>query len=317
MKARIPQSIVNSVSKEYSVRHSFLVLCPLLVFANSFTLSAQSIDWDDFQGDLSEREYTNNLKQYRVTLPNNQISFELEHLATSSGLFAYSDWVVERWPNLGTGQPVISPQNEASANAANDVAFTSFGYYGEDGAGPVTLPTNGDYVSYKLKISFTTAVNGLHFDINSINAIIKSSGFNSLDIVTVGGSLGGVFGNTPSFTPLDGASSAFIISGDTLTGDFNHPLVIDPPDPGTHVTNSGSVGVFLGHTVDTVEIRIKNVATRPDAANFSPGFLASNGGVLQTWSVSLGNLSFITVPEPSHAALISFAGMVSFFRRRR
>jgi hypothetical protein len=102
---------------------------------------ADLIRWSDFQGDLSPMEYSSATKTYQRPTTSNSLSFTLEHLGTTGGMFSYSDWVVERWPNLPNSLPIVSPQNETSANAANDVAFSCFGYYGEDGAIPLTLPT--------------------------------------------------------------------------------------------------------------------------------------------------------------------------------
>ena len=250
------------------------------------------IRWSDFQGDLSPMEYNSATKTYQRPTATNNLSFTLEHLGTTGGMFSYSDWAVERWPNLPNSLPIVSPQNEASANAANDVAFSCFGYYGEDGAAPLTLPTNGDFDRYKLSMQFQNPVIDLRFDLNSINALIKSSGFNSQDVLTIRGFLNGNLVTTPQLVPRLPSSPAFTFAGDTLTGNFNHPLTSNPPDPGTHVTDTGSVNVFFSQLVDRVEIIIKNIATHPVPQNFQSGFVVGNGGVVQTWSISVGDISF-------------------------
>ena len=273
-----------------------------------------TISWADHQGELGDKPFDDGPASYQLVMDSNTLSFKLVHQGASSGMFSYSQWIIERWP--GIGDPVVKTEYNTASNANNDVAFSMFGYYGEDGAGPRTLPTDGDFDSYSLSISFDQPVTDLSFDVNSINALIKNNGFNSQDILTIRGSLNGEFVSIPSFLPASEGDQAYVIAGDTLTGDFDHGLVLNAPDPGHHVTDSGTVGVTFTSVVDTIEIIMKSVATTVPPNEFQPGYVQTNGGVVQTWLFSVGDLTFTTVPEPSRGILGLLGGLLLLKRRR-
>ena len=276
--------------------------------------SADTVGWAGHQGQLVDKPYDNSSDSFQLVTDTNTLTFALVHRGASSDMFSYSQWIIERWP--GVGDPVVETEWNTVNNANNDVALSLFGYYGEDGAGDVTLPAEGDFDSYSLSISFAQPVSDLSFDINSINALIKSNGFNSQDILTIRGTFNGEFVSTPSFLPLSNDDQAYVIAGDTLTGDFGHELVFDAPDPGHHVTDSGSVGVTFTSVVDTIEIVMKSVATTPPPNEFQAGYQPGDGSVLQTWAFSLGDLTFTTVPELS-SAILALLGGIRLLERRR
>ncbi|MBK1881432.1 hypothetical protein JIN85_03330 [Luteolibacter pohnpeiensis] len=264
------------------------------------------IQWADEHGEVG-KNFDDSTVSYQVATDRNLVTFQFAHQGASSGMFSISQWAVSDWPE----------KDGAVANGENDIALSMWGYYGEDGAGEETLATDGDYDIYALTISFNTAVENLTFDINSINALIKDSGFNSQDILTIQGTLNGEYVSLPSLTPLDPDDQAYVIAGDTLTGDFNHELVYNAPDPGQHVTDSGSVHVTFETRVDTIEVVMKNVATRPDAENFQSGYVGANGETVQYWGFSVGDLTFTTIPEPTGWWLGCLAGCGWMLRRRR
>jgi len=302
-----PHSTFGGLSVQLEILKRCILSGLMISLFTTGLVRADLIRWSDFQGDLSPLEYSSATKTYQRPTTSNSLSFTLEHLGTTGGMFSYSDWVVERWPNLPNSLPIVSPQNETSANAANDVAFSCFGYFGEDGAFPLTLPTNGDFDRYKLTLQFQSPVINLRFDVNSINALIKSSGFNSQDVFTIRGYLNGNLVNNPQFVPRLPSSPAFTIAGDTLTGNFNHPLTSNPPDPGTHVTDTGTVNVFFTELMDRVEITLKNIASNPVPQNFQSGFVVGNGGIVQTWSMSVGDISFDTALLGATAVVTTLA----------
>lgn len=278
---------------------------------------ADSIVWADYQGQAPPKAFDSSPATYEITTDSNAVTFELSHQAVTSDMFTFSQWVIDRWPGLGGA---VGNDFNVMSNANNDVTFTVYGYYGEDGAGPQTVPSLGDSDSYRFTIDFAQPVSDLNFQVNSVNALIKTTGFNSQDFLTIKGFLNGSEVSAPSIAPLAvPAERAFTIEGETLVGDFDH--LITTVDPGQHVSDLGSLGVsFLG-AVDSVELTMVNVATNPSAPEFSPGFAPGDGSVLQTWAFSVGDVNFTTgavvVPEPSSVLLLLLAGGCLGMRRRR
>lgn len=271
-----------------------------------------AVDWDNHRGELS-KNYDNGTASYMLATDTNTLTFQLAHQGATGGLFSFSQWRIDNWPM----EERPDPDYNTVANANNDVALSLYGYYGEDGAGGVTLPAYGDSDSYSLTIGFETPVESLVFDVNSINALAKSSGFNSQDILTIRGRLNGEFVDAPSFLPLAGEDQAYIISGHTLIGDFDHPLAFYEGAPGHHVTDSGSVRVAFSSRVDAIELVMRSVAIHPDPEAFLPGYAPGDGSVLQVWAFSLGDLSFTTVPEPATGTIVALAAGALALKRRR
>ncbi len=275
-------------------------------------VKGEEIDWNDHRGEVA-KGYDNLTATYVLETDMNTLTFRLVHQGATNDLFSFSQWRIDNWPL--DERP--DPDYNVVANGSNDVALSLYGYYGEDGAGDLTLPSYGDSDSYSLFIDFAVPVDSLVFDINSINALVKASGFNSQDILTVSGSLGGESTDSFSFFPLAEGDQAYLISGNTLTGDFDHQLVYDESAPGHHVTDSGSVRVTFSSRVDSIELTLRSVATHPDPEQFQAGYAPGNGSVLQVWGFSLGNLSYTTIPEPEPAMICAMSAGILAARRRR
>ncbi len=282
------------------------------MFLATGVVKGDGIDWDDHRGGLT-KGYDNLTASYAVETGANTLTFRLVHRGATSGLFSFSQWRIDNWPL--DERP--DPDYNTVANGSNEVALSLYGYYGEDGAGDVTPPAYGDSDSYSLLIDFAVPVDSLVFDVNSINALVKAAGFNSQDVLTIHGSLGGESASAPLFLPLAEEDQAYLISGNTLIGDFDHRLVFDETSPGHHVTDSGSVRVAFSSRVDAIELAMRSVAIHPDPEQFQAGYTPGNGSVLQVWAFSLGDLSFTTVPEPQPAMICATMSVGTFALRRR
>ena len=318
------------------IAHRKFLSVALIGIASLSTGLGDVIQWSDRQNTLG-KGFDDNTASFAIDTATNAVTFQVEHNSTSSGMDSASQWVINRWPP----EPDFNPANgefNVTTNANNDVVLGLYGFYGENGfdsntpANEITIPTIGDSVSYTLSLSFATPVTTLDFQINNINALSKVTNFNSKDSLLVAAFLGGADAASPTYS---NEGTGIDRTGDLLVGDWDNRIGLNNPAPydvaDQHVTNEGSVNLSFTSPVDRVTLTLTNIAednatpiTAEEIAGgvgtFSPGFDdASTPDVeerLQTWSFSVGDLSFTTIPEPSSMALLGFSGLLLFRRRR-
>ncbi len=294
----------------------------------SSTSPADVIEWANGGDEILNifKPYDDSTASFTVDTVTNGVTFTLGHQSTSSGMDSASQWNINRWPvaplfHESTGNFQIS------TNENNDVVLGLYGFYGDngfDGTTPpneITQPQIGDAVSYTLSLDFDTPVRELGFEVNGINALGKSNGFNSNDALLVEAFLGDTPAASPSYSS---EGPGFIRTGDLLEGNWDHQIGLanDPPyvEATHHVTNEGSVRIEFSEPVDRVDLTLTNTAEFPNGT-FLSGFDSPNTPdtqeSLQTWSFSVGDVGFTTIPEPSTASFLLGAGMLFLLRRTR
>jgi hypothetical protein len=313
---------------------TFLVSCASLVALS--TAFGDVIQWADRQDTLG-KGFDNDTASFSVDTSTNAVTFQLEHNGTTSGMDSASQWVINRWPPEPDFNPADGEFN-VTTNGNNDIVLGAYGFYGENGfdsstpPAEVTVPQIGDSVTYTLSLQFATPVSTLGFQFNNMNALSKVTNFNSRDTLVVAGFLGSATTASPTYS---NEGAGFIRTGDTLDGDWDNRIGLNNPSPydiaDQHVTNEGSVNLEFTSPVDLVTLTLTNTAednSTPINAEeqaggvgvFSPGFddpgTPDSEERLQTWSFSVGDLTFTTIPEPSSVALLGMGALLLFRRRR-
>lgn len=237
---------------------------------------ATEIVWAPRQGQLIKPGFNNGPATYQAGSTEGGVTatFDLTHVATSNDRFSYSQWEIHRW---GDPQSLALPLGswQTVSNGSNDIVLGLWGYWGGDS--PLAI---GDQTEYQLAITFDQPVRNLNFALNGINALIKEvDGFNSFDILTLTSFLGSTPQGAPTYSQ---EGNAFIRVGNTFTGDFTNQ--ISGVYGGQHVSDAGSVRVRFQETIDKVVLNLVNRAAHPIPTSFQSG--------QQTWSFSLGDLSF-------------------------
>ncbi len=203
----------------------------------------------------------------------------MEHTGTTAGLISYSKWEINQWGDP-TGVKFAPGAWQVVTSAANDVVLGLWGYWGFSGAEGSQLTKIGDHTGYKLTIELSRPVERLSFPVNGINGFLKPvDGFNSGDRLAVKGSLNGTAIILPEITSQ---GPAYAVRDYVLTGDYVHQ--INDGISGQHMSDDGSAVIVFDQPVDRVELSLTNTAGHPDPAAFRSG--------LQTWSFSVGNLSY-------------------------
>lgn len=284
---------------------------------------ADVIQWAGSQGTLG-KAFDDSTDSFTVSTSTNAVTFQLEHNSTSSGMDSASQWSINRWPP----PPSFTEGNfNVVTNANNDIVLGLYGFYGENGftastpPNEITIPVEGDTVSYTLSIGFEAPVSTLSFDMNGINALTKTTGFNSQDFMLVEAFLGTSAAGSPQYS---NEGPGFVRQGDELIGDWFNRIGLDNPEPydlaDQHVTDEGSVTLTFTDPVDRVDLTMTNVA-KNEVGPFSPGFdepaTPDTEERLQTWAYSVGDLTFTTIPEPSTTLLAGLSLFLLGFRRRR
>ena len=222
------------------------------------------------------------------------VTFKLSHSGTSSGLFSYSKWEVDRWGDpSGTIPPAGSWQ--AVSDASNGINLTLWGYWGNGGS-PLA---SGATTSYEIEINFARPVDDLAFRLSGINALVLPAGENAFDQITVASFLDGMAQPSPTYDDL---GNGFTRSGDIFTGDLSQPIGGDTGN--ASLSDEGSVSVGFDQVIDRVVLTYVGTAEHPTPANFQDA--------VQNWSFSLGDFSFEPLPaaarstltwEPAHGTL--------------
>lgn len=249
--------------------------------------------WAPRQGQLVKPGFNNASATYQVPSEDGgvNVTFDLNHVATTGNAFSYSQWEIHRW---GDPNGIILPTGswQMVSDSQNNIVLGLWGYWG---GGGVPL-ASGDQTSYELILSFDQPVRNLDFALCGINALVKSGdGFNSFDILTVSSSLNSVAQPSPTYSQ---EGNAFTRSGDTFTGDFDNQIV--GLFGGQHVSDAGCSRLSFGGPVDEVRLVIVNRAEHPTAGQFQGG--------QQTWSFSMGDLSFDYDGESGTAPQIVASG---------
>ncbi len=254
------------------------LLTSILLTSVSF---ADSLDWDNWKRTLDKPGFNSNPATFSRASTSGEITvaFDIEHLGTTSPLFSYSKWEIDKWGDDGSTFQVVT-------NANNDVVLGLWGYWGWDGLDTTPKVEIGDTTSYKVTMRFSEPVQDLQFQMNGINGFIKpSDGFNSRDILTISGLHDGASAASPLFS---NPGIGFTINGNVLTGDYLNQ--IGGGLSGQHVTDDGSVNLTFTEPVDEVVFSLVN-----EAGHFDPQQFVDE---LQTWSFSIGDLSFSKVMDP-------------------
>lgn len=282
----------------------------LLLFFSISLAAADTVTWGTYRG-LVSKSYDESPAAFQITTDSNAVVLSLQQVEESTSMFGASQWGVDRWPGA---PPFDGNQFNIVTNASNDIVLGLWGFYGEDGFGANTTPMLGDFTTHRLSIIFAQPVTDLAFQINTINALIKSTGFNSNDILTISAFLGSNAVASPTYS---NEGTAYTRNGDVLTGDFANRM--PEADPGQHTSNGGSLTVNFGAALDRIELTLKNIVDHEDPSMVQPGFDDPNSAQvegLQTWAFSVNNLSFHTIPEPS-SGLLSLVAFSLLFRRRK
>lgn len=297
-----------------------VLLC--LVFALALPMAqADVIRWaeTDERGQLA-KPFDDRSAGFVIDTASNSVTFTLDHRNTTGGMVSASQWTVNRWP-----EPAYEPETgdfNVVTNGNNDVVLSMYGYYGENGADDIsTVPRVGDSTTYQLSLDFAQSVSQLEFEVNGINALTKSTGFNSRDTLVVEGFLGNSAVPEPDFLA---EGTGFVRDGNVLDGDWLNRIGLDNEPPydlaDQHITSEGSLRLRFDGPVDRVFLTLSNTAENP-IDTFAPGFDDPNTPDTeerwQTWAFSVGDLSFHTIPEPSTAAFFLSAVLALATRRSR
>ena len=247
---------------------------------------ADNVLWAPKQGTLEKPDYSTAPAVYRMTSADGvDVTFKLSHLGTSSGLFSYSKWDVDRW---GDPDGIVAPAGswQAVSDASNAINLALWGHWGNGGS-PLTP---GATTSYQVEISFARPVDDLAFRLSGINAFVSAAGGNAFDEVSVVSYLDGVAQPSPTYDDL---GSGFTRNGDVFTGDFGQPIGGDTGN--ASFSDEGSVSVSFDQVIDRVVLTYVGTAQHPTLASFQDA--------VQNWSFSIGDLSFEPLPAAGRSTL--------------
>lgn len=253
------------------------------------SLQPTAIRWHQRQGTLFKEGYNPDTVTYQALSEDGLVdmTLSLEHNHTTPGLTTYSKWEIDRWGDP-SGQHYAEGSWQVVTSAVNDVVLGLWGYWG----GPGETVALGDTTSYRLVLTFNHPVSNLEFPLYGINGFLKpSAGFNSGDELSVQGALE----HTPVAYTFAETGPAMTRVANGLVGNYAHQ--IDDGISGQHMSQDGAVRVHFQDPVDRVVLTLINRAGHLHPASFQNG--------LQTWSMSLGDLTFQhNAPHPTNLARI-------------
>jgi hypothetical protein len=255
----------------------------LLFFLFSLSLlhraGADTISWNGQRGTLQKAGFGNQRATHSISSGGGiQATFTLGHRSTTAQKFTYSKWEIDRWGDPGSLSPAPGSW-QAVSNSANQVGLTLWGYWGN--AGSPLVP--GDTTSYQLTIDFDQPVTSLTLPLRGINALADSRGNNAIDIITVESFFDGTPQPSPTYSSV---GTGVVRTGDTLTGDFAHPIGTDTGQVRT--SDQGTATATFPGSIDRVVLTITSEARHP-----TPALLQDQA---QNWSISLGDLTFDAAP---------------------
>ena len=258
---------------EVVIRCSAVALGVLLSEASAL----DSVSWAGKRGILAKEGFTTDTGRYLVHSDSgaNQVTLTLSHASTSRNMFSYSKWEIDRW---GDPEGIWAEPGawQVVSNAANDVVFGIWGYWGWDGAAGSPHLVANDSTSYDLTLTFNRPVSELTIPLHGLNALFVPGSSNTTDELTAQAFL--------SETPLAAMSlgslgQGLVRQGSGIAGNMSRPF-----GASQSYYDEGSMVLRSNEKLDRVVLRFTNRAFTPSPGNFANG--------QQAWSFSLGRLSF-------------------------